>query len=120
MSDDLEELAKVCESAPAGANYGAWCGSGAAWSFYIDEYEPDLYSMADIVLVFKKMYGRDPVLSGSWSSNNNQDQVSLLTEALNNLLESAKLCKECNVHLDSLTEAMDHAERVLAKTGGHR
>ena len=45
-------------------------------------------------------------------------QIQLLTTTLNSLLESAKLCKECNVHLDSLTEAMDHAERVLAKTGG--
>ena len=45
-------------------------------------------------------------------------QIEQLTEALNKLLESTKLCKECNVHLDSLTEAMDHAEQVLAKTGG--
>lgn len=40
-------------------------------------------------------------------------QVEALTEALNTLLESVKLCRDCNVHLDSLNDAVDKAEKVL-------
>jgi len=44
-------------------------------------------------------------------------QVDSLTEALNTLLESVKLCRDCNVHLDSLNDAVDNADKVLEGKG---
>jgi uncharacterized protein with PIN domain len=40
-------------------------------------------------------------------------QVANLTTALNDLLEKAKLCKECNQVFNSLSEAIEQAEKVV-------
>jgi len=40
-----------------------------------------------------------------------------MEEALNTLLESVRLCRDCNVHLDSLNDAVDNAEKVLEGKG---
>lgn len=41
------------------------------------------------------------------------DQVANLTAALNDLLEKAKLCKECNQVFNSLSDAIEQAEKVV-------
>lgn len=41
------------------------------------------------------------------------DQIKALTEALTELLDKAKLCKDCNTQLSSFTAAIEKAEKVL-------
>lgn len=44
-----------------------------------------------------------------------EHQVIELESALNSLLESVKLCRDCNVHLDSLNTAIEQAEALLGE-----